>query len=383
MRTPLPLSVLDLSPVPRGGTAADALRNSLDLARVAEREGYRRYWVAEHHLTSGVASSAPAVMVALIAAATSRIRVGSGAVQLPVTPALLAAEQFGTVAQLHPGRIDLGLGRFDLHKILTMIRSGGTGGPPTADAPPDRVVDGLLVPSPGRFTGDPSVYGVLGAQLGMSADDPPPDYDAQVGLIADLVAGRATADGRPLAVPVAEGADLQIWVLGSSPGESARVAGARGLPFAASYHIVPSTVLETVAAYRTAFRPSAALAAPYLVVSADVVVAETDEQARELAAPYGQWVLDIRAGRGAQPYVTPAEARARVWTDEERAAVRDRVATQFVGSPATVVERLCTLARVTHADELLVTTVTTEHADRVRSHELLARAWAERGVVAA
>jgi luciferase family oxidoreductase group 1 len=178
-------------------------------------------------------------------------------------------------------------------------------------------------------------------------------------------------------VPAAEGADLDVWVLGSSPGESAQVAGARGLPFAASYHTVPSSVLETVDAYRRAFRPSARRAAPYVVVSADVVVAETQERAEDLAAPYAQWVLDIRTGVGARPYVTPDEAKAREWTAAERAIVADRVDTQFVGTPATVVERLATLARVTGADELLVTTITTEHADRVRSTELLAGAWAE------
>ena len=138
----------------------------------------------------------------------------------------------------------------------------------------------------------------------------------------------------------------------------------------------PSTVLEAVEAYREAFRPSERLDRPYVIVSADVVVAETDERARELAAPYGQWVLDIRSGRGAQPYVTPDQARARAWTDAERAAVRDRIDTQIIGSPGTVVDRLATLARVTGADELLVTTITTDHADRVHSTELLARAWA-------
>jgi luciferase family oxidoreductase group 1 len=241
------------------------------------------------------------------------------------------------------------------------------------------VVDGLLIPSPARFAGDPSMFGYLGALLGFSADDPPPDYDEQVGAILDYLAGTAKrTDGEPITVLPAEGADLDVWVLGSSPGASAQVAAVRGLPFAASYHIVPSTVLETIAAYRDAFRPSERLASPHVMVSADVVVAETDERAAELAAPYGQWVLDIRSGRGAQPYVTPEEARARVWTEEERAAVADRVGTQFVGSPATVVERLETLARVTGADELLVTTITTEHADRVRSTELLAKAWAER-----
>jgi alkanesulfonate monooxygenase SsuD/methylene tetrahydromethanopterin reductase-like flavin-dependent oxidoreductase (luciferase family) len=375
---PIPLSVLDLSPVPAGGTAADALRNSVHLAQVAERAGYRRFWVAEHHLASGVASSSTPVLVALIAAATSRIRVGSGAVQLPVTSPLQAAEQFGTVAALHPGRVDLGLGRFDIHKIL---RLAGTAPPPDAPpppAPPSRVVDGLLIPPPARFRGDLSVFVHLARLLGIREEDPTPDYDTQVGAILDYLGGAARRpDGKAVTVPAAEGADLDVWILGSSPGESAQVAGARGLPFAASYHTSPSSVLETVQAYRAAFRPSARRAAPYVVVSADVVVAETQERAEELAAPYSQWVLDIRTGVGARPYVTPEQARAREWTPAERAIVSDRIDTQLVGSGAAVVEKLATLARVTGADELLVTTITTDHADRVHSTELLARAWAE------
>ncbi len=374
----VPLSILDLSPIPAGGTAADALRDSVDLALVAERAGYRRYWVAEHHLAAGVASSATAVLVALIAAATERIRVGSGAVLLPLTTPLQAAEQFGTVAALHPGRVDLGLGRFDLHRLLRRAaeaRDSGDGG----TAPPAQQVDGLLIPPPARFRGDLSTFAHLADLLGLRVEDPPPDYAAQVDAILGFVAGTARRpDGRPVTVPAVEGADLDVWVLGSSPGESAQVAGARGLPFAASYHTVPGSVLETVAAYRAAFRPSARRAAPYAVVSADVVVAETQLRAEELAAPYAQWVLDIRTGIGARPYVTPEQARAREWTDAERAIVADRVDTQLVGTPATVVERLATLARVTGADELLITTVTTEHADRVRSTELLARAWEER-----
>jgi alkanesulfonate monooxygenase SsuD/methylene tetrahydromethanopterin reductase-like flavin-dependent oxidoreductase (luciferase family) len=374
----IPLSILDLSPVPAGGTASDALRNSIDLAQVAERAGYRRFWVAEHHLAPGVASSSTPVLVALLAAATTRIRVGSGAVQLPVTSPLQAAEQFGTVAALHPGRVDLGLGRFDIHKILRLAGTAPQPDAPPPAAPPSRVVDGLLIPPPARFRGDLSTYVHLAHLLGIRAEDPTPDYDTQVGAIVDYLAGAARRpDGRPVTVPAAEGADLDVWVLGSSPGESAQVAGARGLPFAASYHTVPSSVLETVDAYRRAFRPSARRTAPYVVVSADVVVAETQQRAEELAAPYAQWVLDIRTGPGAQPYVTPEQARAREWTAAERAIVADRVDTQFVGTPATVVERLATLARVTGADELLVTTITTEHTDRVRSTELLAGAWAE------
>jgi alkanesulfonate monooxygenase SsuD/methylene tetrahydromethanopterin reductase-like flavin-dependent oxidoreductase (luciferase family) len=374
----LPLAVLDLSPVPAGGTAADALRNSVDLARVAERAGYRRYWVAEHHLASGVASSSTAVLIALIAAATSRIRVGSGAVQLPVTSPLQAAEQFGTVAALHPGRVDMGLGRFDIHKILRLAGTAPRQDAAPPPAPPSRVVDGLLIPPAARFRGDLSVFVHLAELLGIREEDPTPDYDQQVGAILDYLGGAARRPGgQPLAVPAAEGADLDVWVLGSSPGESAQIAGARGLPFAASYHTSPSSVLETVEAYRRAFRPSARLTAPYVVVSADVVVAETRERAAELAAPYAQWVLDIRTGVGARPYVTPQQARARQWTPAERAIVADRTDTQFVGTPAAVVDRLATLARVTGADELLVTTITTEHADRVRSTELLAAAWSE------
>ncbi|MGD9525683.1 LLM class flavin-dependent oxidoreductase [Pseudonocardia sp.] len=377
---PVPLSVLDLAPVPRGGTAAEALRHTIELARLAEATGYHRYWVAEHHLVSGVASSSTPVLVALVAAATERIRVGSGAVQLPNTPPLLVAEQFGTVAQLHPGRIDVGLGRFDLAHLLAR-RSGGA----RPDPPPARVVDGLLVPTPPRLPpGDLTALEALAAHLGVTPGEPSPDYGEQVDTIADLFAGRTVAPGgRPLVAHPADGADVQLWVLGSSAGESARVAGTRGLPFAVSYHIAPSAVLDAVEAYRAAFRPSAQRPEPYVLVSADVVVAPTDERARELAAPYGQWVLGIRTGIGAQPYVTPAEARARAWTADERAAVQDRIDTQVVGSPSTVVERLATLARVTGADELLVTTITTDHADRVRSTELLAKAWAGRSTAAA
>ncbi|TCK22153.1 LLM class flavin-dependent oxidoreductase [Pseudonocardia endophytica] len=374
-----PLSVLDLSPVPAGGTTGDGLRDSIDLAQVAERAGYARYWVAEHHLNPGVASSSTPVLVALIAAATERIRVGSGAVQMPNTPPLSVAEQFGTVGAVHPGRVDVGLGRFDLHRLLRLVENGGVlpgaASGPDAPAPESRVVDGLLIPSPGRFTGDLSLFGTFARLLGFSPEDTPPDYRAQVLEVLSYFDGSSRRpDGRPLEVSPAAGADVEVFVLGSTPGTSAQVAAEMGLPFAASYHTAPHSVLDTVAAYRAAFRPGRR-ERPYVIVSADVVVAEDDERAAELAAPYGQWVLDIRSGREAHPYVTPAEARAREWTAEERVAVADRVETQIVGGPVTVVEKLATLARVTGADELLVTTICTEHADRVRSYELLAKEW--------
>ena len=370
----IPLSILDLSPVPRDGTAGDALRNSIDLAQAAERAGYHRYWVAEHHLHEGVASSSTPVLVALIASATSRIRVGSGAVQLPNTRPLQVAEQFGTVAAVHPGRVDVGLGRFDLHRILKLIRNGPTGSR-GGRVPETRVVDGLLLPAPGRVESDLAIYGCLAALLGFDADETPPDYAAEVDEVLSYFAGTAPGPhGEPLQVTPALGADVEVVVLGSSPGDSARVAGQRGLPFAVSYHLVPHLVLDAVEAYRAAFRPGR-VAEPHVIVSADVVVAESDDRARHLAAPYGQWVLDIRSGRGARPYPTPQEALARTWTAEERAGVADRVDTQFVGSPETVRGGLQTLVEVVGADELLVTTITTEHADRVRSHELLAEVW--------
>jgi alkanesulfonate monooxygenase SsuD/methylene tetrahydromethanopterin reductase-like flavin-dependent oxidoreductase (luciferase family) len=376
----VPLSVLDLAPVPAGGTAADAIRNTIDLAKATERAGYRRYWVAEHHLVTGVASSSTPVLVALLAGATERIRVGSGAVLMPNTPPLLVAEQFGTIAALHPGRIDLGVGRFDLQRVLAFRGRGappaGPGGPPPAA---ERVVDGLLIPRPAPSGGDLTQFVTLGAMLGITADGPPSDYAQEVADILSYLDGTAVrSDGEPLHVLPAEGADLDVWVLASTGGASAQVAAASGLPLAAAYHVAPHAVLDAVGAYRAAFRPGTGPRGrerPYVAVSADVVVADDDATAEELAAPYAQWVLGIRSGRGAEPYVTPDQARARTWTDAERAAVADRVATQIVGSPATVAEKLETLARVTGADELVVTTITTEHADRVRSYELLAKAW--------
>ena len=376
----VPLSVLDLSPVPPGGTGADAFRNSVALARAAEVAGYARYWVAEHHLTPGVASASTPVLAGLIAGATRSIRVGSGAVQMPMTPPLQVAEQFGTVAAIHPGRVDLGLGRFDIHKILKMISDRAKPAGEVPPPPPSRWVDGLLLPSPGRVPGvDLSGFAALAQRLGIDGDAPAPDHRAQVGEILSYLEGTATRDdGIPLHAPAAEGADLEVWLLGSSAGVSAQTAGELGLPFAVNYHTIPTTVLDTVEAYRAAFTPSVHRERPHVMVSADVVVAPTDDDAADLAAPYGQWVLDIRTGRGARPYVTPPVARAREWTDDERDGVADRVDTQFVGSPSTVVKGLETLVGATGADELLITTITTDHADRVRSHELLAEAWAQR-----
>ncbi|WP_214103063.1 LLM class flavin-dependent oxidoreductase [Acrocarpospora catenulata] len=366
------LSILDLAPIVAGGNAREALRNTIDLARRAEAAGYHRYWLAEHHLTPGVASSAPAVLIGAVAAATSRIRVGSGAVQLGHQTALAVVEQFGTLEALHAGRIDLGLGR-----------SGQRAKEMRAEAPPppppteSKVVDGLLIPPPFSFASiAKSPIFRLWASLLQQPGAESPDFAEQVDDIQALIAGTyRSAEGLEAHAQPGEGADLEIWVLGSSGGQSAQVAGERGLPFAANYHVSPASVLEAVEGYRDAFKPSEILSAPYVMVSADVVVAGSDAEARRIAEPYGLWVRSIRTGAGAIPFPTPEEAAAYAWTPEDRALVADRLDTQFVGSPQTVTERLRVLRDATGADELLVTTITHDHADRVRSNELLAAAW--------
>ncbi|MEU4242700.1 LLM class flavin-dependent oxidoreductase [Actinoplanes sp. NPDC026619] len=367
----VPLSILDLAGLVSGGTAGDALRRTLDLARQAEQFGYHRYWVAEHHLTPGVASSQPALLLGQIAAVTDHIRLGSGAVQTGFLTPLGAVEQFGMLDALYPGRFDLGLGRSAQRRKSVLAE------PAEVEVTSSRVVDGLLIPE--SFSFQPilrSARSALFAKLLTQPGAEPADLAAALSDIQTLLAGPYT-DGlgnEARAVP-GEGADLQIWILGSSGGESARVAGARGLPFAANYHVAPARVLEAVEAYREAFRPSATLSEPHVMVSADVLVAEDDETARHLAIPYPLWVRSVRTGAGAIPYPSIEEAQRFEWTEDDRKLVADRVATQFAGSPATVVERLETLRRVTGADELLVTTMTYDHADRVRSFELLAKEW--------
>jgi len=368
----VPLSILDLAPLVAGGTAGDALRRTLDLARRAEEFGYYRYWVAEHHFTPGVASSQPALLLGQIAAVTDRIRLGSGAVQTGHQTALSIVEQFGLLDALYPGRFDLGLGRSGQRRkeaVKELAR-------PPAPAE-ERIVDGLLIPKPFSFAPIlASARSALFARLLQQPGAESADLDAIIGDIETLLAGAYT-DGQgneARAVP-GEGADLELWILGSSGGESARVAGARGLPFAANYHVAPAKVLEAVDAYRAAFRPSATLAEPHVMVSADVVVASDDETARRIAAPYGLWVRAVRTGAGAIPYPSVEEALAYDWSDADRELVADRVDTQFTGSPQTVAERLRALQRATGADELLVTTIAHDHADRVHSFELLAKEW--------
>ena len=372
-----PLSVLDLVPVTSGSTAAGALRNSIDLARQAERLGYARYWFAEHHLNPGVAGTSPAVVLALTAAATSTIRIGSGAVQLGHRTALSTVEEFGLIDALHPGRLDLGLGRSGGRPASRDGAPAQAGGTPVVDG---RAPNGLRIPprfSPEHLLKSPrfQLQKTLLQQPGAQAQD----YGEQVDDILALLRGSyRSAEGVEAHVVPGEGADVQVWILGSSGGQSAQVAGVNGLRFAANYHVSPATVLEAAEGYRAAFRPSADLDRPYVSVSADVVVAADEATARELATGYGLWVRSIRSGEGAIAFPTPQQARAHTWTDPDRALVADRVDTQFVGSRKQVAGQLEQLREATDADELIITTITHDHADRVRSYELLAEEWGHR-----
>ncbi|MGD0394817.1 MAG: LLM class flavin-dependent oxidoreductase [Acidimicrobiales bacterium] len=385
----VPLSVLDLVPIASGSDPSEAIGRSIDLVRRTEELGYRRYWFAEHHLNPGVAGTSPVVLIGLAAAASTRIRVGSGGVQMGHRTPLSVVEEFGLLDAIHPGRIDLGMGRSGSRGFLggrgARRESGDRPGPPASTAPAlpsalrtePEVVDGLVLPPRfpvERLFGSPRI--ALQANLLQQPSAETPRYCDQVGEVLDLLAGTYTAEGGgSIEVVPGGGAAVEVWVLGSSAGESAVVAGQRGLRFAANYHVSPATVLEAVDGYRSAFCPSADLEKPYVSVSADVVVAEDDETARELATGYGLWVRSIRTGEGAVRYPTPTEAATHAWSEEDRALVADRVTTQFVGSPGTVVEALTNLQRVTGADELAITTMTHDHADRVRSYALLAEAW--------
>jgi luciferase family oxidoreductase group 1 len=369
------------------------LLNTVDLAQETERFGYQRYWFAEHHLNPGVLGVSPTVAIALVAGATSTIRLGSAGVQIGHRTPLSVVEEFGLIDALHPGRLDLGIGRSigrpapgpddkeDGRELVPAAAahyaSRAAGG---AHASDEHAGNGLLIPKRFDFralAGSPKLALTLSLLQQPNAYTPP--YAEQIDDVLALLRGtyRSEGDLEAHAYP-GEGISTEIWILGASGGESAEVAGSHGLRFAASYHHSPSTVLDAVEAYRRAFRPSEELAQPYVSVSADVVVGADDESAARLASGYGLWVRSIRTGAGAIPFPTPEVAEAHQWNDEDRALVKDRIETQLVGSPQTVADRLEQLQDATGADELAITTITHRHADRVRSYELLAQEWSLR-----
>lgn len=325
-----PLSVLDLAPIVEGGSATQALARSLDLAQHAEAWGYRRYWVAEHHNMDGVASSATAVLVGHIAGGTKTIRVGSGGVMLPNHAPLVIAEQFGTLATLYPGRIDLGLGRAPGTDRLTMRALR-------------RHLDAR-----DEEEGFPRDVMELQAYLG----EPLP--------------GQAVR-----AIP-GQGTDVPIWLLGSSL-YSAQLAAHLGLPFAFASHFAPDLLLQALQVYRAGYRPSARWPAPHAMVGVNVVCADSDDAAARLFTSIQQRFLGMQRGRrGPLPRpIEPAELET-MWTAPEKAQVQRMLAASAVGSPDSVRRQLGSIVERTGADELIVAGALHDHGARLRSYELLA-----------
>jgi luciferase family oxidoreductase group 1 len=329
----VPLSVLDLAPVGEGSSPAAALQASLVLAREAERLGYSRYWVAEHHNMPGIASSSPPVLLAHAAAVTSTIRLGSGGVMLPNHSALVVAEQFGMLEALHPGRIDLGIGR-----------APGT----------DQLTARALRRSP----------------LALTVDDFPEQLVELFGYFDG-----AFPEGHPyrhITATPGLGYRPAVWLLGSSD-YSAQAAGMLSLPFSFAHHFAAGNTLPALAAYRDAFRPSEHLDAPYVMLGVSVMCAATDEEARWLAGPGALAFLRLRSGRPGR-YPTPEEAAEHRFTPQEREVVKAWTGSHVVGDPDAVRRQLAELVDRTDADELMVTTMTHGPAARLRSHQLVAEA---------
>jgi luciferase family oxidoreductase group 1 len=342
---PVPLSVLDLATVGSGLTTSDALRTSAELARAAERWGYHRMWVAEHHSMPGVGSTATAVVLAHLAAATRTIRLGSGGVMLPNHAPLVVAEQFGTLEALHPGRIDLGLGRA-----------------PGTDQATARALRRTAVLESGEDF--PRQLAELTAFLDDSFPDGHPyaRVHAVPGPVQGKVAGGTQSPARP-----------PIWLLGSS-GFSARLAGRLGLPFAFAHHFSAANTLPALDLYRTAFRPSGVLDEPYAMVAASAVAADTEEEALLSARSGALMVLRLRTGRPGL-FPTPEETAAYPFSELEEEFVGSWLADVVHGTADAVRQGLDDLIKVTQADELMITTAAHGHEPRLRSYELIAQAY--------
>jgi len=324
----IPFSVLDLSPIIAGGDASDALRRTRELAQEAERLGYRRFWVAEHHNMPGIASAATSVVIAHVAGGTSTIRVGSGGIMLPNHAPLVIAEQFGTLAALHPGRIDLGIGR-----------------------------------APGT---DPTTARALRRNRKDPVDTFPEDI-----LELQAYFNPAEPDQLVTAVPGA-GQQVPIWLLGSST-YSAELAAALGLPFAFASHFAPDLLMEALARYRAGFRPSKELAEPYAMACIQVIAAETDAEAQRLFTSLQQSFLNLRRGRPG-PLPPPVDAMDALWSSGERAGVEHAFGEAVIGSLPTVGHGIAAFVERTKVDELMITSMVYDHTARLRSFELVARA---------
>jgi luciferase family oxidoreductase group 1 len=321
----VPLSILDLSPIAAGSSASDALRNTLDLARHAERWGYRRFWLAEHHNMPGIASAATAVVIGHVAAGTATIRVGAGGVMLPNHAPLVIAEQFGTLEALHPGRIDLGIGR-----------------------------------APGT---DPYTTYALRRNL-TGDDDFPRDVVELRNYFRDPEPGQ-----RVRAVPGA-GLRVPIWILGSSL-YGAQLAAALGLPYAFASHFAPAALMQAIEVYRSRFEPSEQLAQPYVMLGFNVCAALTDDEARLLRTSALQSFVELRRGNpGKLP--PPVAGFESSLSPVERRMLEEVASCSAVGSPQTVRSEIEAFASRTGADELMVVSHIYDHAARLRSFEITA-----------
>jgi len=326
----IPLSVLDLAPIVQGSDASVALRNSLDLAQHAERWGYRRFWLAEHHGMAGIASAATAVVIAHVAGGTSTIRVGAGGIMLPNHSPLVIAEQFGTLESLFPGRIDLGLGRAP---GSDQIVARALRRPPTAgDTFPQDVVELMTYFEP------------------------------------------ESAGQRVRAVP-GVGLDVPIWILGSSLF-GAQLAAELGLPFAFASHFAPAMLLDAAEMYRVRFRPSAQLEQPYFMVGVNIIAADTDEEARHLFTSLQQAFVNLRRGQPA-PLPPPVDVDALALTPMDELGLSQMLSYSIVGSPETVRQGLEEVVAQTGADEIIVASQIFDHHARLHSYEIAIQAAAD------
>jgi luciferase family oxidoreductase group 1 len=320
-----PLSVLDLSPITQGSDAAQSFRNTLDLARQAERLGFRRFWLAEHHGMPGIASAATAVLIGHVAGGTTTIRVGAGGIMLPNHSPLVIAEQFGTLEALYPGRIDLGLGR-----------------------------------APGS---DQLTARAMRRNLASDADGFPQD-------VLELADYLSDAPQQPVLAVPGRGANVPLWILGSSL-YGAQLAAALGLPYAFASHFAPQQMMQAIALYRQQFRPSAKLARPYVMLGFNVFAADTDEEAQFRATSMQQAFVSLRSGRPGQ--LQPPKAGYRESLGPQESALLDSVLScAAVGSPETVGRELRAFVERTGADELMITSQIFDHAARLRSYEITA-----------
>ena len=323
----IPFSILDLSPIPRGATASEALRNTLALAQRAEILGYKRYWIAEHHNMPGIASAATAIVIGHVAGGTRTIRVGSGGIMLPNHSPLVVAEQFGTLASLYPGRIDLGLGRAPGTDMLTA------------------------------------------RALRRTMEDSSEQFPQDVQELQNYFA--AAQPGQHIRAVPGAGLEVPIWLLGSSLF-SAQLAAMLGLPFAFASHFAPELMIQALEIYRSRFEPSKQLDQPYAMLGANVLAADTDMQARRQFTSQQQSFINLRRGSPGQ-VPPPIDDIDTYWSPAEKAMVERSLAVSFVGSPETVERGLAAFIESTQPDELMITAHIHDQPARLRSIELVSK----------